>query len=595
MDTFQVSHQRKHESGKSSSTIGGNGTSICPDTTRKKMGFSIDQIIHSQKNDDKPNDNTTSNSDTECSSDRSTRTSTVTTTELLFNKPTSMSPLQSALSPPVHTSGNNITGRDMFQNNHQAGFMNMMLYEAALQSLMAATSSFAITSPQAAAAAVNLQSYRLCGGQLGPESNSFKSGLSPLCSSTGATLPMGMPYHPNFMKSSVAAAALYSSNIYDPQTFSNLIRNRISSSSSGLPLDDPDLTRRYLNPLLFQATAPRTHLGAHPSSSLAKIFKPQPLLVPPASKPLVGHGHSGSGDLKAAATRLLNEAATSGSTMIPVTLDPTRSISSHSLLAAANSSSQKSSSSLSDSMDRSKITSSPGGATATGAGGIDPVSVASTGLGNFNGGNKQKMFTCPECGKIFNAHYNLTRHMPVHTGARPFICKICGKGFRQASTLCRHKIIHTSEKPHKCQTCGKAFNRSSTLNTHVRIHNGTKPWVCEYCGKGFHQKGNYKNHKLTHSVEKAYKCSICNKAFHQVYNLTFHMHTHNDKKPYTCTSCGKGFCRNFDLKKHMRKLHDSNSLVKGNSGHVKDFNDNRQLPLIKPTGLSLHNLELRRH
>ncbi|XP_067123687.1 LOW QUALITY PROTEIN: fez family zinc finger protein erm-like [Centruroides vittatus] len=172
--------------------------------------------------------------------------------------------------------------------------------------------------------------------------------------------------------------------------------------------------------------------------------------------------------------------------------------------------------------------------------------------------NKHKTFTCPECGKVFNAHYNLTRHMPVHTGARPFVCKVCGKGFRQASTLCRHKIIHTQEKPHKCQTCGKAFNRSSTLNTHIRIHAGYKPWVCEYCGKGFHQKGNYKNHKLTHSGEKAYKCSVCNKAFHQVYNLTFHMHTHNDKKPYTCKVCGKGFCRNFDLKKHMRKLHESN-------------------------------------
>ncbi|TRY70367.1 hypothetical protein TCAL_10829, partial [Tigriopus californicus] len=170
---------------------------------------------------------------------------------------------------------------------------------------------------------------------------------------------------------------------------------------------------------------------------------------------------------------------------------------------------------------------------------------------------KPKTFPCPECGKIFNAHYNLTRHMPVHTGARPFVCKVCGKGFRQASTLCRHKIIHTDEKPHKCQTCGKAFNRSSTLNTHMRIHQGYRPFICEFCGKGFHQKGNYKNHRLTHSGEKAYKCHICNKAFHQMYNLTFHMHTHNDQKPFTCKVCQKGFCRNFDLKKHVRKLHEN--------------------------------------
>ncbi|CAG01077.1 unnamed protein product, partial [Tetraodon nigroviridis] len=136
-------------------------------------------------------------------------------------------------------------------------------------------------------------------------------------------------------------------------------------------------------------------------------------------------------------------------------------------------------------------------------------------LGGPCPGTKPKVFTCEVCGKVFNAHYNLTRHMPVHTGARPFVCKVCGKGFRQASTLCRHKIIHTQEKPHKCSQCGKAFNRSSTLNTHTRIHAGYKPFVCEFCGKGFHQKGNYKNHKLTHSGEKQFKCSICSKAFHQ--------------------------------------------------------------------------------
>ncbi|XP_065216899.1 fez family zinc finger protein 2-like [Planococcus citri] len=211
-----------------------------------------------------------------------------------------------------------------------------------------------------------------------------------------------------------------------------------------------------------------------------------------------------------------------------------------------------------------------------------PTSVSSGGGGDNKSVNnkknsteqflKPKTYTCQDCGKTFNAHYNLTRHMPVHTGARPFVCKVCGKGFRQASTLCRHKIIHTEEKPHTCTTCGKAFNRSSTLNTHTRIHAGVKPFTCEYCGKGFHQKGNYKNHKLTHTGVKAYKCSVCNKAFHQIYNLTFHMHTHNEQKPFTCDICGKGFCRNFDLKKHMRKLHDQNT-SKNSRQYYQNSND----------------------
>lgn len=105
------------------------------------------------------------------------------------------------------------------------------------------------------------------------------------------------------------------------------------------------------------------------------------------------------------------------------------------------------------------------------------IASSSNNLTPLNGpAQGNKVFKCNECGKCFNAHYNLTRHMPIHTGVRPFICKVCGKGFRQASTLCRHKIIHTEEKPHKCNVCSKSFNRSSTLNTHMRIHAGYKPW-----------------------------------------------------------------------------------------------------------------------
>lgn len=38
--------------------------------------------------------------------------------------------------------------------------------------------------------------------------------------------------------------------------------------------------------------------------------------------------------------------------------------------------------------------------------------------------SKDGLYKCETCNKVFTAHYNLTRHMPVHTGARPFVCKV---------------------------------------------------------------------------------------------------------------------------------------------------------------------------
>ncbi|KAF5401533.1 hypothetical protein PHET_05025 [Paragonimus heterotremus] len=53
-----------------------------------------------------------------------------------------------------------------------------------------------------------------------------------------------------------------------------------------------------------------------------------------------------------------------------------------------------------------------------------------------------KTYACPECGKVFTAHYNLTRHMPIHTGARPFICK----GFCRNFDLKKHmRKLHSDD------------------------------------------------------------------------------------------------------------------------------------------------------
>jgi len=74
-------------------------------------------------------------------------------------------------------------------------------------------------------------------------------------------------------------------------------------------------------------------------------------------------------------------------------------------------------------MDDLNVSASSSSSSATGTRALDgdiDISVQHQSLGLDVGGGCPKIlskaFVCPDCGKQFNAHYNLTRHMPVHTG-----------------------------------------------------------------------------------------------------------------------------------------------------------------------------------
>ncbi|KAL4618206.1 hypothetical protein GN956_G20985 [Arapaima gigas] len=85
---------------------------------------------------------------------------------------------------------------------------------------------------------------------------------------------------------------------------------------------------------------------------------------------------------------------------------------------------------------------------------------------------REKPFACPaeNCARRFSRSDELSRHVRIHTGHKPFRCRVCLRSFSRSDHLTTHTRTHTGEKPFSCDVCGRRFARSDERKRHGRVH-----------------------------------------------------------------------------------------------------------------------------
>ncbi|XP_006887342.1 PREDICTED: zinc finger protein 777-like [Elephantulus edwardii] len=145
---------------------------------------------------------------------------------------------------------------------------------------------------------------------------------------------------------------------------------------------------------------------------------------------------------------------------------------------------------------------------------------------------RQRAFSCPDCGQSFRLKINLTIHQRTHT-------EESGAHGSPPSTLEPGEVVasgpvigwlpdEAAAKVYHCSECLRSFQRRKSLLLHQRLHTGdSQDWpTCPYCGKAFRRPSDLFRHQRIHTGERPYRCPQCGRAFNRNHHLAVHLQAH---------------------------------------------------------------------